>query len=114
MNKKIEINISKLLNRGLLDIVGTNEETNNDDLKILARYMMGARNDVLLSKKKADDDSIKINNDGSNVLTIEDSSPLLSEIQDIFGVTGKKLEFNNGNGQKQNYRLFFVDTINPI
>jgi hypothetical protein len=112
--EKIESNISKLLNRGLLDIVGTNEETNNDDLKILARYMMGARNDVLLSKKKADDDSIKINNDGSNVLTIEDSSPLLSEIQDIFGVTGKKLEFNNGNGQKQNYRLFFVDTINQI
>jgi hypothetical protein len=108
----IENNISKLLNRGLLDIVGSASETNNEDLKILARYMMGARNEVLLGKKKADDDSININSDGSNVLTMEESSPLIGEIQEIFGVDGKRLEFNNSSGQKQTYRLFFVDTFN--
>lgn len=108
----LEERISKVLNRGLLDIVGTSSETNNEDLKILARYMMGARGEVLLDKKSADDDSIKINSDGTNVLTIDESNPLLGEIQEIFGVNGKKLEFNNSAGSKQNYRLFYVNTTN--
>jgi len=112
-SQSIEENISKLLNRGLLDIVGTKAETNNDDLKILARFMMGARGNVLLDNKTAQDDSIKINTDGTNVLTIAENDPLLEEFQEIFGVNGKKLEFNNSSNQKQNYRLFYVNTTNP-
>jgi hypothetical protein len=110
---ELEEKISKVLNRGLLDIVGTESQTDNNDLKILARYMMGARGEVLLDKKSASDDSIKINDDGSNVLTIDEQNPILGEIQEIFGVDGKKLEFSNATGQKQNYRLFFVNTFNP-
>lgn len=109
---ELEENISKVLNRGLLDIVGSQTETNKEDLKILARYIMGARGEVLLDKKLASDDSIKINNDGSNVLSLDEENPILGEIQEIFGVSGKRIEFNNANGQKQNYRLFFVNTTN--
>ena len=110
---EIEDKISKAMNRGLFDVVGTERETDNKDLKILARYMLGARGEVLLDKKSANDDSIKINDDGSNVLSIKEENPNLGELQEIFGVDGKKLEFNNSNGQKQNYRLFFVNTTNP-
>ena len=108
----LEQKISTVLNRGLLDIVGSQSETNKEDLKILARYMMGARGEVLLDKKLANDDSIAINQQGTNVLTIDEENPILTEIQGIFGVSGKKMEFSNATGQKQNYRLFFVNTTN--
>jgi hypothetical protein len=110
---EIEQKIATALNRGLFDIVGTTSNTDNNDLKILARYMMGARGEILLDKKSAMDDKIKINPDGTNVLSIDEMSPILGEVQEIFGVDGKKLEITNANGQKQNYKLFFVDTVNP-
>ncbi|MEY3369677.1 MAG: hypothetical protein RLZZ361_347 [Cyanobacteriota bacterium] len=109
----LEQRISNLLNRGLIDVFGTDNIVNEKDLKILARYMMGARGDVLLDRKNADDDSIKINEEGTNVLTIDEINPNLPELQQIFGVEGKKFEFYNSAGQKQKFRLFFVDTFNP-
>lgn len=109
---QIEEKINTALNRGLFDVNGSDNgnDVYEDDLKILARYMMGARGEVLIDGKAADDDSIKIEEDGSNVLSVSSNSPLLSEIQEIFGVDGKQLELTTNNGSRQNYNLFFVNT----
>ena len=107
---EIEQKISRSLTRGLYDVIGSGQELNNEDFLTLAKFMMGARNESLMDKRKADDSSIQIKNNGENILSVHEDNPLLREIQEIFGVSGKLLEFNNSNNVNQYYRLFFVDT----
>lgn len=107
---EIEQKISRALTRGLYDVIGSGQELNNEDFLTLAKFMMGARNESLMDQRRADDSSIEIKNNGENILSIHEENPLLNEIQEIFGVSGKLLEFNNSNNVNQYYRLFFVDT----
>lgn len=112
----IEAKLAEGFARGIYDIdgTGTNDKINNVanpanpvdvyDIDFMARYMMGARGTALTDTRPANNDSIEIAADGSNIIAMQSDSPLLAEMQEIFGVDG--ISLSSGDNE---LNLFYIN-----
>lgn len=113
--EQIEAKLTEGFAREIYDIDGSGSQNkiaglpadnpvNEFDMDFLARYMVGARNSALTDRRFADDDSINIAADGSNIIALNNDSPILAEIQEIFGVDGVSL-----NSGANDLKLFYIN-----
>lgn len=113
---EIEAKLAEGFTRGIYDIDGTGTFDKIDnvanptnpvdvyDIDFMARYMMGARGTALTDTRPANNDSIEIAADGSNIIAMQSDSPLLAEMQEIFGVDG--ISLNSGDNE---LNLFYIN-----
>ncbi len=104
----MEAKLNEAFSRGLYDING-NKDTDSSqraktiDINLIARYMFGARNSALTDSREANDDSITISSDGSNIVALADNDPLLNDFKQIFNIDGIDIKTSS-----QQLKVFYV------
>lgn len=114
----IESRLGEAFSRGVYDIDGSessakisaqangenlNVEISDNDINFIARYMFGARDGAIADPRSADDTSIPINEDASNLLLVNANDPLLLDYQQIFIANGV-----NFTASGQDLIMFYV------
>lgn len=99
----IESRLNEAFSRGVYDIDGSESEAkigaqahaedlsvevSDRDINLIARYMFGARQGALTDPRNADDTSIPINGEASNLLLVNANDPLVLDYQQIFAANG--------------------------
>ncbi len=105
----MEAKLADAFSRGLYDING-NKATDSSkratliDINFIARYMFGARDNALTDSREANDDSISIAANGSNVVALADTDPLLNDFRQIFNLDGVGIKTST-----QSLKVFYVN-----
>ncbi len=106
---EMQSKLSEGFSRGIYDIDGSgtanpNSKSSLIDINLIARYMFGARGTALTDPREANDDSISIAANGSNLLALADNNPLLNDFRQIFNIEGKSLTVAN-----QSVKAYFIN-----
>jgi hypothetical protein len=105
----MEAKLAKAMSSGVYDINGSgllnpNSTVNLTDINLIARYMFGARDSALTDPREANDESIDIASDGSNIVRLANTDPLLKDFRQIFNLDGVSIDTAT-----QHAKLFYVN-----
>jgi hypothetical protein len=105
----LEAKLAKGLANGVYDINGSglldpNTKVNITDINLIARYMFGARDSALTDRREANDESIDIAANGSNIVKLSVDDPLLKDFRQIFNLDGVSIDTST-----QHLKLFYVN-----